>query len=156
MKLKIQHIILCILIILLFPIGSYCQTVVGEVDCVVRLLQGNDKIKIIRLDDPENPFISLFFTTIDTGQWFALADPSNTSIATRLTGEIPRDENGKQLVEKRTNLDVYILSKSIFSKEMKIARFYDEEKNTLVYLVYTTKYIDGSLKHSLSVVPLGK
>jgi len=38
---------------------------------------------------------------------------------------------------------------------MKIARFYDPEMNTLCYLVYTTKLLDGSLKHSLSVVPLG-
>lgn len=156
MKVKIFCLFIYLFIVIAFPLNSYSQTIVGEVDCVRRLVQGNDTIQIIRLDDPENPFVSLFFTTIDTGQLFALADPSNTSIATRLTGEIPRDDNGNQIITKHKNLDLFVISKSIFSKEMKIARFYDEEKNTLVYLVYTTKYIDGSLKHNLSVVPLGK
>jgi len=129
---------------------------IGEVDCVMRLLQGNDTIKVIRVQDPENPFVSIFFTTIDSGKIFAMADPSNTSIAARLTGNIPIDNNGKRIINKTENIDIAHIQKSIGSKLMKIARFYDSEMDTLVYLVYTTKMLDGSLKHSLSVVPLGK
>jgi len=130
-------------------------TKIGEVDCVKRILQGNDTIKIIRVEDPDNPFVSIFFTTIDSGQFLAMADPSNTSIAARLTGDIPM-KDGKQVINTNANKDIGHISKSIGSKVMKIARFYDKEKNVLVYLVYTTKILDGSLKHSLSVVPLGK
>lgn len=129
---------------------------VGEVDCVKRIMQSDDKIKVIRVDDPDNPFISIFFTTIDSGKWLAMADPSNTAIAARLTGDIPIDQNGKRIINITTNTNIASLSKSIGTKEMKIARFYDREKDTLIYLVYTTKLIDGSLKHSMSVVPLGK
>jgi len=128
---------------------------IGEVTAVKRMLQGNDKIKIIRVQDPENPFISIFFTTIKSGKLFAMADPSNTAIAARLTGDIPI-EDGKRIINTKINLDIAHIRKSIGSKVMKIARFYDEEMDTLTYLVYTTKILDGSLKHSLSVVPLGK
>ena len=129
---------------------------IGEVVCVKRLVQGNDIIKIIRVQDPENPFVSIFFTTIKSGRLLALADPSNASIAARLTGEVPVDENGKQIINQMPNKDIAHIRKSIGSKIMKIARFYDIKMNTLTYLVYTTKILDGSLKHSLSVVPLGK
>lgn len=129
---------------------------VGQVTCIKRLVQSNDVINIIRVEDPENPFVSIFFTTIKSGQVFALADPSNTAIAARLTGEIPIGPNGERQINTKTNLNITSISKSIGSKVMKIARFYDVKKDTLVYLVYTTKLLDGSLKHSLSVVPLGK
>jgi len=129
---------------------------IGEVTCIKRMIDGNDVIKIIRVQDPENPFVSIFFTTVKSGKVFALADPSNTSIAARLTGDIPVDKDGKQIINKEANKDIAHISKSIGSKVMKIARFYDVKMNTLTYLVYTTKLLDGSLKHSLSVVPLGK
>lgn len=129
---------------------------IGEIDAVNRLVQGDDTIKIIRVDDPDNPFVSIYFTTIDSGQFLAMADPSNTSIAARLTGEIPRDKDGNMIIDKSTNPNIAHISKSIGSKVMKIGRWYDAKKNVLCYLVYTTKWLDGSLKHNLSVVPLGQ
>jgi len=129
---------------------------IGEVTCIKRMLNGNDVIKVIRVVDPENPFVAIFFTTVKSGKIFAMADPSNTAIAARLIDEVPVDENGKQKINTSTNANIASISKSIGSKVMKIARFYDAEKNTLCYLVYTTKLLDGSLKHSLSVVPLGR
>ena len=128
---------------------------IGEVTCIKRLIDGNDVIKVIRVQDPDNPFVAIFFTTVKSGKVFAMADPSNTAIAARLTGEIPI-KDGKQVIDKTPKNDIAHISKSIGTKVMKIARFYDEKMNTLTYLVYTTKLLDGSLKHSLSVVPLGK
>jgi len=160
-----RYMINCIIflfIILLFSIVvviSYAgppAVQIGEVECIKRMVQANDKIKVIRVQDPENLFISIFFTTVDSGKWFAMADPSNTSIAARLTGKIPVDKDGKFIINKTTNKDIAHIRKSIGSKVMKIARFYDRKMDTLVYLVYTTKMLDGSLKHSMSVVPLGK
>lgn len=154
--------IICLIIFLLFSIVvaiSYAGSAavqIGEVDCIKRIVQGNDKIKIIRVQDPENLFVSIFFTTVKTGKILAWADPSNTSIAARLTGKIPIDENGKRIINTTVNKDIAHIRKSIGSKIMKIARFYDKKMDTLTYLVYTTKILDGSLKHSLSVVPLGK
>lgn len=133
----------------------FAQKSIGEVEAVQRIIEGNDRIRVIRIDDPDNPFVSIYFTSIKSGQFFALADPSNTSIATRLTSPVPVDKDGKQIVNKSTRLEIASVSKSIGTKEMKIARWYDAEKNTLVYLVYTDKWIGGSLKHSISAVALG-
>lgn len=127
---------------------------IGEVTCVKRLIGGNIVIKIIRVQDPENPFVSIYFTTMKDGSMFAFADPSNTSVSARLTGTIPV-KNGKRIVNTKPNADIAHIRKSIGSKVMKIARFYDVKMDTLTYLVYTTKMLDGSLKHSVSVVPLG-
>ncbi len=149
-----------ILIVLLALTGTALAGVsavkIGEVVAIKRILQGNDVIKIIRVQDPENPFISIFFTTIKSGKVFAMADPSNTAIAARLTGEIPVNKDGKRIINTSPNKDIAHIRKSIGTKVMRIARFYDKEMDTLTYLVYTTKMLDGSLKHSLSVVPLGK
>ena len=152
-----KQTIYILLVIFLFPLFAFAQnaTQIGEVTAVERFIDGNDKIKVIRLQDPDNPFVSIYFTTIKSGQFFAIADPSNTSIATRLTSEVPLDKNGKQIINKNPNMEIASVSKSIGTKELKIARWYDPEKNTLVYLVYTTKWIGGSLKHSISAVPLG-
>ena len=111
-------------------------------------------LETLRIDDPDNPFVSIYITHI-IGTGFQFSDPSNTSIACRLTGEIPV-KDGKQIVDKKTNHDIAHFSKSIGTKVMKISRSYDKGKNVLIYNVYTTKLFDGSLKHSLSVVPLGR
>jgi len=134
--------------------GPTVATKIGEVECVKRMMSGNDKIQVIRIVDPDNPFVAIFFTRIDSGKIFALANPSNTAIAARLIKPVPV-KDGKQIVDKRDVTNIASISQSIGSKTMKIARFYDPDMNTLCYLVYTTKLIDGSLKHSLSVVPLG-
>ena len=153
--------IIFLLIVLLFSIviaishAAPRAVQIGDVECIKRINQGNDKIKIIRVQDPENPFVSIFFTTIKSGKLIAFADPSNTSVSAGLTGKIPIDGNGKRIINKTANKDIAHIRKSIGSKVMKIARFYDKETDTLVYLVYTTKILDGSLKHSLSAVPLG-
>jgi CreA protein len=141
---------------LLGPLVCYGEeaTQIGKVKCVNRAVQGDDYIQVLRMTDPDNPFVSIFFTRIDSGKWMALANPSNTSIATRLIGDIPLDENGKQIINKEPKV-LGKLSQSIGTKNMNIARFYDEEKNSLIYIVYSTKWLEGSLKHSISVVPLG-
>jgi len=129
---------------------------IGDVVNIDRIGNRDDKILVLRIDDPENPFVSIYITQVKAGQWTAISDPSNTSIACRLTGKIPIDEKGKQIINKKHNKDIGHFRKSIGTKIMKIARWYDKGKNVLVYVVYTTKVLDGSSKHSLSVVPLGQ
>lgn len=149
-------------LILTLGIVLCCATVfavsarfIGEVKCIDRLGPRDDTVKVLRIDDPENPFVSIYITQVKAGEWLAMADPSNTAIACRLTGKIPVDDKGNQIINKKTNEDIGHFRKSIGTKVMKIARWYDKEKNVLVYVVYTTKILGGSLKHSLSVVPLG-
>lgn len=151
-----KSVIIAILI-LLVPALAFAvvpATKIGEVTCIKRMIDGNDVIKVIRIVDPDNPFVAIFFTHVDSGKTFAMADPSNTAIAARLIKPVPVVDGVRQ-IDKTTKTDIASIRKSIGSKVMRIARFYDINMDTLCYLVYTTKLIDGSLKHSLSVVPLG-
>jgi CreA protein len=84
---------------------------------------------------------------------FSLADPSDSSISCRQTGEITPEMIAK--IDKSSNGEVvFKKSKSIFFKSMKIRRIIDVENQTLMYLSYSTKETSGSFKHSLSTVPL--
>ena len=62
-----------------------------------------------------------------------------------IKGDIPRDKKGEVVFSEDT---------SVFFKELRVSRFYDAEKNVLVYLVWSTKLIDGSPYNAISVVPL--
>jgi CreA protein len=146
-------ILVSLLIVTPFAEAGVKAVKIGEVTNIDRIGPRDDKIKVLRIDDPENPFVSIYLTHVKSGKFTAIADPSNTSIACRLTGKIPV-KDGKQVINTKTNLDIGHFRKSIGSKIMRIARWYDRGKHALVYVVYTTKILDGSSKHSLSVVPL--
>ncbi len=84
---------------------------------------------------------------------FSLADPSDSSISCRQTGDITPEMIAK-IDKSKSGEVVFRKSKSIFFKSMKVRRIYDSENQTLLYLSYTTKETEGSFKHSLSTVPL--
>jgi CreA protein len=111
-------------------------------------------IKPLAMEDPDNPFVTIYFTHVKGGR-LATVDPSNSSVAARLTGPIPM-KDGKQVIDQRATLELFKTKKSWMSKALRIARFYDPKKNTLIYITYSKKLIDGSAKHSLSVVHLGE
>jgi len=148
---------LAILLSFMLVQSSYSITALklGEITIKKRFVQGNDVAQILRIEDPDNPFITIYFTRIKSGAW-RFANPSNTSIACRLTGNIPIDKDGNQVINKTPRANIASITQSIGFKKMRIGRFYDKKKNVLVYIVYSVKILDGSLKHSISVVPLGK
>ena len=43
---------------------------------------------------------------------------------------------------------------SLFFKETRVHRFIDEERNTVVYLAWSTRLIDGSPYNAVAVVPV--
>lgn len=159
-KIVVGTIVVILIVVFLVLINPYISdaevrgTKIGEVTNINRIGPRDDKIKIFRVDDPENPFVSIYVTQVKAGEILAISDPSNSAIACRLTGTIPVDEDGNQVINTSTNYDIGHFRKSIGSKIMKIGRWYDREKHCLVYVVYTTKLLGGSSKHSLSVVPL--
>lgn len=123
---------------------------VGEVSTAFKLLGANHKIVVEAFDDPEIPGVSCFVSRAKTGGIkgsLGLAeDTSDASIACRQTGDItlPEDlEEGEQVFRQRT---------SILFKKIQVVRFFDETRNTLVYLSYSDKLIEGSPKNSLSAV----
>lgn len=134
---------------------TLAQEEIGAVSTTFRLMSPNDKVVIERYDDPKVENVSCYLSRADTGGWsgaLGLAeDPSRFSIACRAVGpvtvkdKVPTDKDGEVVFSEDT---------SIMFKELRISRFYDTEKNVLVYLVWSTKLIDGSPYNSISVVPL--
>lgn len=123
---------------------------VGEVSTAFKLLGANHKIVVEAFDDPDIPGVSCFISRAKTGGIkgsLGLAeDTSDASIACRQTGPItlPDEiEEGEQVFRQRT---------SILFKKLQVVRFYDETRNTLVYLSYSDKLVDGSPKNAISAV----
>ena len=83
----------------------------------------------------------------------SLADPSDSAISCRQTGDIT-PAMIDAIDKSRDGEVIFTRSKSIFFKTMKIRRIYDPANQTLIYLSYSTKETSGSFKHSISTVPL--
>jgi CreA protein len=132
--------------------GAQAQTRVGEVSTTFRMVGPNDKVVVERYDDPRVPNVSCYVSRADTGGlsgWVGLAeDPSRFSLACRATGPvampsgIPKSES------------VFKQSASALFKALTVTRIIDEEKRVLVYLITSTKIIDGSPYNSVTAVPV--
>ena len=108
-------------------------------------------IKIDALVDPIVTGVTCHISSIEADLDFS--DPSDSAIACRQTGPITAEMLAN--IDKSPSGDViFRKSKSVFFKNMKLRRIYDEESKTLMYLSYSTKETSGSYKHSLSTVPL--
>ncbi|MEZ8291776.1 CreA family protein [Vibrio sp. 10N.237.312.B06] len=121
---------------------------VGNVDLGIFSLKD---VSIKNLDDEKIPGVTCHIASVEAD--FSLADPSDSSISCRQTGEIT-PEMIATIDKGKSGEVVFKQSKSIFFKTMKVRRIYDAENQTLLYLSYTTKETEGSFKHSLSTVPL--
>ena len=134
---------------------AIAQVRIGEVSTTFRVVGPNDKVVIDRFDDPKVENASCYVSRAETGGlsgWVSLAeDPSRFSIACRatgpvkITGEINRGKKGEVVFSEDT---------SVLFKEMRVSRFFDAEKNVLVYLVWSTKLIDGSPFNSVTAIPI--
>jgi len=129
------------------------QTRVGEVSTTFRMIGPNDKVVVERYDDPRVPNVSCYVSRADTGGlsgWVGLAeDPSRFSIACRATGPVTVP-NGLPQTES-----VFRQSSSPLFKALTVTRILDTEKRVLVYLVTSTKLVDGSPFNSVTAVALG-
>ena len=126
----------------------------GSVSTKFRVLGPNDKIVIQAFDDPAVPGVTCYLSRAKTGGMSGAVglaeDTSDASIACRQTGPIvlPKDVmNGKSDGDR-----VFRKSTSLLFKKLQVVRFYDPQRNTLVYLTYSDKIIDGSPKNSISTI----
>lgn len=146
---------LAALALLALPLAAQAQTRVGEVSTTFRLVGPNDKVLVERYDDPKVDGVSCYVSRADTGGLSGAVglaeDPSRFSIAcravgaVRVKGDIDRGKKGEEVFSERT---------SFIFKSMRVTRFFDADKQSLVYLVWSTKLIDGSPYNAVAVVPL--
>ena len=117
-----------------------------------RALTPDDKLATYAIDDPSVDGVACFYTVPEKGGVagaFGLAEEvSDVSLACRQVGPI-------KIKDKLAQGDVMFSEKrSFFFKHMQIVRGCDAKRNTLVYMVYSDKLIDGSPKNSTSAVPI--
>lgn len=141
-------------ILFCMPLSTPVQAeLVGEVDTAFRWLGKDDRVVIEAYDDPKVRGITCYVSRARTGGvkgTVGLAeDRAEASIACRqvtdtlhFTEKLPRQE------------DVFTERMSILFKRLHIVRVVDSKRNTLIYLTYSDKLIDGSPQNSVTAVPV--
>lgn len=125
---------------------------IGEVSTVFKWVGPNDKIVVEAFDDPKVEGVTCYLSRAKTGGvkgGMGLAeDRAEASIACRQVGAISfRAElkDGEEVFRERTSL--------VF-KTMQVVRFFDHKRNTLVYLVYSDRVIEGSPQNAVTAIPI--
>ncbi|MDD5323222.1 MAG: CreA family protein, partial [Methylococcales bacterium] len=116
----------------------------------------DDKIVVEAFDDPAVAGVTCYLSRAKTGGisgGVGLAeDTSDASISCQQTGPINLPDDIKS--GKRDNEQVFKQRTSLVFKTMQVVRFYDQKRNTLVYMVYSDRVIEGSPKNSITAVPI--
>lgn len=125
---------------------------VGEVDTVFKFIGPNHKIVVEVFDDPKVAGVSCYMSRARTGgikgAIGVAEDKSEASVACRQVGEIRF--NGKVPRQE----EVFSERASILFKRVRVVRMADAKRNTLVYLVYSDRVIEGSPQNSVTAVPV--
>ena len=127
---------------------------IGEVSTVFKLLSPNDKIVVDAYDDPKVAGVTCYVSRAKTGGYkgaLGLAeDKAEASIACRQTGPI---SFAKPLEAQE---DVLTERISLVFKKLRVVRIVDKPRNTLVYLTYSDRLIEGSPQNSVTAVPVDR
>jgi CreA protein len=129
---------------------------IGTVRTKFKVLGANDTIVIEAFDDPDIPGATCYLSRAKrggiSGSLGLAEDTSDASLSCRQTGPIVLP--GKVGSGKADSDKVFKKSTSLLFKTLQVVRFYDKKRNTLVYLTYSNKIIDGSPKNSISTIPI--
>ncbi|MBK7654751.1 MAG: CreA family protein [Betaproteobacteria bacterium] len=126
---------------------------IGAVSTVFKLLSPNDKIVVEAYDDPKVGGITCYVSRAKTGGYkgalgFA-EDKSEASIACRQTGPIVFGDKPLDKQEEMFNERI-----SLVFKKLRVIRMVDAKRNTLVYLTYSDRLIEGSPQNSVTAVAM--
>ena len=132
--------------------GAAATEEIGEVTTAIKILGANHRIVVEAFDDPKVEGVACFMSRARTGGIsgsLGLAeDTSDASIDCVQTGPVKfREEleDGEEVFSRRA---------SIMFKRIQVVRFFDRSRNTLVYLTYSDRLIDGSPKNSITSVAI--
>jgi len=124
----------------------------GQVSTRFRWLGPNDRIVVDGFDDPKVKGVACHISRAVTGgikgELGVAEDTSDASIACRQVGPIQLPANltdGESVFDER---------RSLLFKRLHVVRFYDRNRNVLVYVAYSDRLIEGSPKNSISSVPV--
>lgn len=125
---------------------------IGEVDTVFKFIGPNHKIVVEVFDDPKVTGVSCYMSRARTGgikgAIGVAEDKAEASVACRQVGEIRF--NGKVPRQE----EVFSEKASLLFKRVRVVRMADPKRNTLIYLVYSDRVIEGSPQNSVTAVPV--
>jgi CreA protein len=138
-------------LLLILPLVLSAEEI-GEVSTVFKWVGPNDKIIVEAFDDPKVAGVTCYLSRAKTGGikgGVGLAeDRAEASLACRQVGPIAFKgelKDGEEVFKERTSL--------VF-KSMQVVRFFDRKRNTLVYLVYSDRIIEGSPQNAVTAIPI--
>ncbi len=141
--------------LLLMPVLALAEGErIGAVDTVFKLIGPDHKIVVEAYDDPAVDGVTCFVSRAKTGGVkgaLGLAeDKAEASIACRQVGPITI---AKPLPKQA---EVFNERISLVFKKLRIVRMVDSKRNTLVYLTYSDRLIEGSPQNSVTAVPVDR
>jgi CreA protein len=123
---------------------------IGSVDTVFKLLGPDHKIVVDAYDDPKVDGVTCYVSRAKTGGikgGLGLAeDRSEASIVCQATGPVQIPQPLKQQEE------VFTERSSLLFKRLRVVRMVDAKRNTLVYMTYSDRVIEGSPQNSVTAV----
>ena len=128
---------------------------IGDVDTAFKLIGPDHKIVVDAYDDPKVAGVTCYVSRAKTGGIsgaLGLAeDKAEASIACRQVG--PISFTAKTL---DANEEMFSERISLVFKRLRVVRMVDRKRNTLVYLTYSDRLIDGSPQNSVTAVPVDR
>jgi CreA protein len=147
------YALLALLLATLAPLAVRAETV-GDVDTAFQLIGPDHKIVVEAYDDPRVNGVTCYISRAKTGGLAGAVglaeDKAEASIACRQVGPI----SFAQPLPRRE--EVYAERQSILFKKLRVVRMVDAKRNTLIYLTYSDKLVDGSPKNSVTAVPVDR
>jgi CreA protein len=140
---------------LLLPTLAACTNAeeIGAVDTAFQWIGPDHKIVVDAYDDPKVGGVTCYVSRAKTGGikgGLGLAeDKAEASIACRQVG--PVSFAGKPLEKQE---EVFSERISLVFKKLRVVRMVDTKRNSLVYLVYSDRVIDGYPQNSVTAVSL--
>lgn len=136
--------------------ASASAEVIGSVATKFKWMGPSDKIVVEAFADERIPGVVCYLSRAKTGGLSGAVgvaeDTSDAAIHCVQIGPIvlPDDirdgrRDGEEVFKKRT---------SLLFKSLQVVRFYDTPRQTLVYLTYSDRIIEGSPKNSVTAVPI--
>ncbi len=127
---------------------------IGEVSTAFQWVGPNHKIVVEAYDDPQVQGVTCYVSRARTGGikgGLGLAeDRAEASIDCRQVGAVQI----KAPLPKED--EIFSERMSILFKRLRVVRMVDAERNTLVYLAYSDKLIEGSPQNSVTAVPIDR
>jgi CreA protein len=127
---------------------------IGAVDTVFKLIGPDHKIVVDAYDDPKVQGVTCYVSRAKTGGikgGLGLAeDKAEASIACRQVGPIVIP------APLRVQEEVFNERISLVFKKLRIVRMVDARRNTLVYLTYSDRLIEGSPQNAVTAVAVDR